>query len=403
SPEVLGFLDLLDLKAEVSEAETDDQNDGDKDDLIDDNEDIDESISGDVHQNLLREALMPSDADAFWESFLEHITSHQDIGEDVQDIGKVSLWAVVVKPGYEEQIVFRIHRRLMDKRFSAHLRPPAVFGWKALPGRVFFEGGSKEIIRKVCNGISNVLASKTFNIPDPNPSIFTLPDTFQPKRHSWIGNGVKITDRDSRAGFGTIVDIKDNEAVVFLTTHDVTITVPFSSLRKHLKVGDEVRILLGDHQGVTGWVVNQDDDYVEVSPGNVEFFSSPFVFATESPESLTAAQNADERLQPPRPRELLTDFSYPLEPVPPPGTLASFLFPGLPLPDPQPSAAYPAALMQTPTIAGPSTPLPNSQDITSVTHFRVPMSCVTLPFVWTNFSESWSLEKVFILEAIFGI
>ena len=60
--------------------------------------DIDESISGDVHRNLLREALMPFDEDAFWENFLEHVTSHQDVvEEDVQDIGKPSLWVVVVK------------------------------------------------------------------------------------------------------------------------------------------------------------------------------------------------------------------------------------------------------------------------------------------------------------------
>ncbi|EDR01947.1 uncharacterized protein LACBIDRAFT_310187 [Laccaria bicolor S238N-H82] len=73
---------------------------------------------------------------------------------------------------------------------------------------------------------------------------------------------------------------------------------------------------------------------------------------------------ANESLQPPRPRELLTDFTYPLKPAPPPGTLASFLFPGYPLPDTQPSVPYPAAfLVQTPAIAGPSTPLPNSEDI----------------------------------------
>ena len=42
---------------------------------------------------------------------------------------------------------------------------------------------------------------------------------------------------------------------------DVT-TNPFSALWKYFKVGDEVRILEGDNQGVTGWVVNQDDDYV---------------------------------------------------------------------------------------------------------------------------------------------
>lgn len=74
----------------------------------------------------------------------------------------------------------------MDPRFPARFRPPAVFGWKALPGRVFFEGGSEEMIRQVCNGIPNVMLSKTFHIPDPNPSIFNVPDTFRPKPHSWV-------------------------------------------------------------------------------------------------------------------------------------------------------------------------------------------------------------------------
>ena len=74
----------------------------------------------------------------------------------------------------------------MDQRFPAHLRPPAVFGWKSLPGRVFFKNGSEEMIREVCKGLPKVMVSKTFNIPDPSPSIFNLPDTFRPKRHSWV-------------------------------------------------------------------------------------------------------------------------------------------------------------------------------------------------------------------------
>ena len=60
--------------------------------------DIDELILGDAHRNLLLKALMPSDEDAFWESFLERVTSHQNVvEEDVQDIRKPSLWVVVVK------------------------------------------------------------------------------------------------------------------------------------------------------------------------------------------------------------------------------------------------------------------------------------------------------------------
>ena len=52
-----------------------------------------------------------------------------------------------------------------------------------------------------------------------------------------IGDEVKITHRDSRGHFGKIVDITENEANVFLTMQDVTTTVPFSVLRKYLKVG----------------------------------------------------------------------------------------------------------------------------------------------------------------------
>ena len=39
------------------------------------------------------------------------------------------------------------------------------------------------MICKVCNGLPNVMVSKTFNIPDPN---FNLPGTFRPKPHSWM-------------------------------------------------------------------------------------------------------------------------------------------------------------------------------------------------------------------------
>ena len=67
-----------------------------------------------------------------------------------------------------------------------HLQPPAIFGWKSLSGRVFFENGLEEMICEVCKGLPNIMVSKTFNIPDPSPSIFNLPDTFRPKPHSWM-------------------------------------------------------------------------------------------------------------------------------------------------------------------------------------------------------------------------
>ena len=68
-----------------------------KDDLINNVEET-ESILGDTHRHFLHESLLPSNDEAFWESFLEHVRSHKEIAEeDVQDNGNASLWVVVVK------------------------------------------------------------------------------------------------------------------------------------------------------------------------------------------------------------------------------------------------------------------------------------------------------------------
>ena len=67
-----------------------------EDDLINDVEET-ESSSGDTHWHLLHESLLPSNDDAFWDSFLEHVRSYEKIAEEVQDIESASLWAVVVK------------------------------------------------------------------------------------------------------------------------------------------------------------------------------------------------------------------------------------------------------------------------------------------------------------------
>ena len=75
------------------------------------------------------------------------------------------------------------------------------------------------------------------------------------------------------------------------------------------------------------------------------------------------ASSTDERLHPARPRNLQTDFTYPLEPAPGP-TFASLLTPSQPLPPPQPSVPYSAAFLPVaPAIELPSTPLPNPEDI----------------------------------------
>ncbi|KIJ93026.1 hypothetical protein K443DRAFT_135134 [Laccaria amethystina LaAM-08-1] len=78
----------------------------------------------------------------------------------------------------------------------------------------------------------------------------------------------------------------------------VTSTIPLTSLRKSLKIGDEVRIKSGSHKGFTGWVVNTDEESVwlfnhetaieiEVSTDCVNLYSPALTFVDPS---VTAVQ-----------------------------------------------------------------------------------------------------------------
>lgn len=77
-----------------------------------------------------------------------------------------------------------------------------------------------------------------------------------------LHDAVKVVDGDSRGLFGRIIDLRENEADLFLPLDGQTSTIPLTSLRKDLRVGDEVRVESGSHRGVTGWVVNKDDESV---------------------------------------------------------------------------------------------------------------------------------------------
>ncbi|EDR07740.1 uncharacterized protein LACBIDRAFT_298242 [Laccaria bicolor S238N-H82] len=112
-----------------------------------------------------------------------------------------------------------------------------------------------------------------------------------------LEDAVKIIEGDKKGLFGRISKIKGNEADVFLPENGLTSTLPLSSLRKNIKVGDAVRVTAGVHQGFIGWVVNKDNDKtgneVGVSPGIVQFFTPAFHYnatATDSKLPLMAAQ-----------------------------------------------------------------------------------------------------------------
>ncbi|KAF8875144.1 hypothetical protein BD779DRAFT_1678356 [Infundibulicybe gibba] len=79
----------------------------------------------------------------------------------------------------------------------------------------------------------------------------------------------------------------EREADIYLITQNLLITVPSSSLRKHFRIGDEVRVMAGPHHGFSGWVIDvlmeeltiishdpaQRDIEVTVGTGIVEFHS----------------------------------------------------------------------------------------------------------------------------------
>ena len=79
-----------------------------------------------------------------------------------------------------------------------------------------------------------------------------------------VEDAVKIIEGDEKGLFGWIINIKGNEADIFLLGKGLTSSLPLSSLRKNIKVRDAVRITARDHQGFTGWVVNKDDNNLSI-------------------------------------------------------------------------------------------------------------------------------------------
>jgi len=79
-----------------------------------------------------------------------------------------------------------------------------------------------------------------------------------------VEDTVKVVEGDRKNLFGWIIEIKGNEADVFLPSQGLMSTLPLSLLRKNIRVGDAVCITSGDHKGFTGWVVNKDDEILSI-------------------------------------------------------------------------------------------------------------------------------------------
>ena len=93
------------------------------------------------------------------------------------------------------------------------------------------------MIHKVCKGLSNVMVSKTFNIPDPNPSIFNLPDTFRPKPHSWVRLNHSIYKGD--IAFIGSVDVDSTILINVLVVPRVTYDPPSTKAKGSWLIANE--------------------------------------------------------------------------------------------------------------------------------------------------------------------
>jgi ribosomal protein L24 len=75
---------------------------------------------------------------------------------------------------------------------------------------------------------------------------------------------VKVMVGEYRGLFGRVVHVDSFEVGIYLESQDQTEAFAPSSVRLMFRTGDEVRILHGIHQGVTGWVVDVYEDTVKV-------------------------------------------------------------------------------------------------------------------------------------------
>ncbi|KAF8059267.1 hypothetical protein FPV67DRAFT_1426647, partial [Lyophyllum atratum] len=75
-------------------------------------------------------------------------------------------------------------------------------------------------------------------------------------------NSVKVIPGQSQGAVGVVEHLTNDDAVVSLGT--VFETLPVSLLRKHIRIGDEVQVVIGPNAGFEGWVVSlvEDSRYV---------------------------------------------------------------------------------------------------------------------------------------------
>ncbi|EKM74203.1 hypothetical protein AGABI1DRAFT_17541, partial [Agaricus bisporus var. burnettii JB137-S8] len=68
------------------------------------------------------------------------------------------------------------------------------------------------------------------------------------------GTKVKIEDTEHKGSVAIVEGLYDDVAQVRITSTNEVVRFHVDSLRRHFQSGDTVKIIAGEHQGITGWI-----------------------------------------------------------------------------------------------------------------------------------------------------
>ncbi|KAG6914253.1 hypothetical protein DXG01_001451 [Tephrocybe rancida] len=106
-------------------------------------------------------------------------------------------------------------------------------------------------------------------------------------RRLQIGDSVKIVTGEAQGAVGKVLNIHYAQASVHIPREDIQLFLPVDDLSRNIEIGDAVKVEMGVHKGISGWVTASEGDDLtifehhsakqyEVSARYVTFFNAPF-------------------------------------------------------------------------------------------------------------------------------
>ncbi|KAI8611142.1 hypothetical protein BC830DRAFT_1142403 [Chytriomyces sp. MP71] len=174
---------FIDDEAEVSDDEEEDEQFGDEDDLIQPDDDFDETINNrDVYRanrdlNKRREREEEVDAEEQARRFKEKYAHHgyrstayrpsENVASRMllPSINDPSLWLVRCRQGYEKNLVIQLWRKFMDNEATAKMNILSILTRENLPGYLYIEARDKKSVDFAIDKVTGIYAQTVKVIP----------------------------------------------------------------------------------------------------------------------------------------------------------------------------------------------------------------------------------------------